>query len=97
MVVLVVMMSAEEQYHAADQHKTRQNGFAPMAQHMLYTIRLSAHHKRNTEQYICRQFAENEHQTVRQNEPFVIDFLVDITDGGDACHQRTRVKYGKKT
>ena len=52
MVVLVVMMSAEEQYDTADEHKARKDGFAPMREYMLNTGSLCAHEERNAEQYV---------------------------------------------
>ena len=96
-VVLVVVMTAEEQHHAADEHEARQNRFAPVGEHVPDTLRLCAREERNTEQNIRSQFAQHEHQTVRQNHPFVIDFLVDITDGGDARHQRARVQNSQQS
>ena len=92
-VVGVVVMSAEEQHDSADEHETRQDRFAPMTQHMLNTIGLRAHEKRNTEQNVRRQFTQHEHSAVAQHFAFIIDFLVDIADGGNTCHQRARVQY----
>ena len=91
-VVLMVMMSAEEQYDTADEHKARKDGFAPMREYMLNTGRLCAHEERDTEEYVCGQFAENEHRPVAEHLSFVIDFLINITDGSDARNQCTRVE-----
>ena len=59
---------------------------------MLDTFGLCACQEGNTQQYIRRQFAQYEHRAVPQHLPFVIDFLIDITDRRDARDQRTRVQ-----
>jgi len=95
--MLVVMVSAEQQHDTADEHERRQNGFAPVAQHVLNAVGLCASQERNTEQHVCRQFTQNEHQSVSQHEPFVIDLLVNIADRRDAGHQRTRIQYRQQS
>ena len=92
--MLVVVMSAEEEYDAANEHETCKYGFAPMAEYMLYAFCLCAHQERNTEQHVRRQFAENEHESVGQHLAAVVDFLVYIADGGYAGHQCAGVEDG---
>ena len=49
MIMLVVMVTAKEQHDTANQHKARQDRFAPMTQHMLDTFRLCAHEERDAQ------------------------------------------------
>ena len=94
-VMLMVMVTAEKQHDTADKHECRQNWFAPMRQHMLDALSLRPHEKRNAEQHVGRQFAQNEHSSVAQDLAFVGDFLVNITDGGNAGNQSARVEYSQ--
>ena len=51
-IVLVMMVSAEEQHDAADDHESRQNRFTPMTQQMLDTVRLRPHEEGDTQQHV---------------------------------------------
>jgi len=53
-VVLVVMVAADEQYDAADEHEAREYRLAPMTKHMLDALCLCAHEERDTQQDISR-------------------------------------------
>ena len=54
MIMLMVVVSAEEQHYAADEHEPCQYRFAPMRQQMLNTVGLRPRKKRNTQQNIRR-------------------------------------------
>ena len=58
---------------------------------MLNSFGLCAHEEGDTQQHIGREFAQYEHQSVRQHKAFVIDLLIDVSDGGDTRHQRAWV------
>ena len=64
---------------------------------MLNTFGLCAHQERNTQQYVRREFAQYEHESVRQHEAFVVDLLIDVPDRRDTCHQRARVQYRQQS
>ena len=96
-IMLVVMMTAEKQHNAAYEHEPCQYRLSVVTQHMLNPFRLCAHKERNTQQHVGRQFAQYEHQSVGQHEPFVIDLLVDIADGSYTRHQRTRIQYRQQS
>lgn len=68
-----------------------------MTQHVLNTFGLCAHQERNTQQHVRREFAQYEHEPVRQHEAFVVDLLIDVPDRRDARHQRTRVQYRQQS
>ncbi len=60
---------------------------------MLNAFGLCAHQERNTQQYVRREFAQYEHEPVRQHEAFVVDLLIDVPDSGDTRHQRAWIQY----
>jgi len=91
MVVLVVMMPREEQQHAADEHESRQQGFAPMLQKMLNTGRLRTHEERHSHKDVGDEFAKDEHEPVGEDLAFVGNLLVDIPDGCNAREERAGV------
>ena len=64
---------------------------------MLDAFGLRAHEEGNTQQYVCREFAQYEHQPVRQHEAFVVDLLIDVSDRRDTRHQRAWVQYRQQS
>ena len=95
MVVLMVMMPAEEKHYTADEHEAREYRFTPMTEQMLDTFRLCAHEERNTEQDIRRQLAENEHKPVGQHFATIVDLLIDKPDCRDTRHECAGVENGQ--
>ncbi len=94
-VVMRMVVSAQEQYHAAQQHKHRQYGFAVLLYYPPDTVGLCAQKKRNTQYCIGAQFARYKHHTVDKHLVFVANLLVDIPDSGNARKQGTRIQYGQ--
>ena len=90
-IMLVVMMPAEQQHYTAHNHEHPEDRFAVVLEYMLDAFGLRTHDKRHRQQHVRHQLTQNEHHTVQEHFALVRQLAVDITDGGDACEERTRV------
>lgn len=84
-VVLMMMLTRKEEQHAADNHEGGQQGFAPMLKQMLDALRARAHYKRNSQQGVGGQLAEDEECATLEYATLIVDILVDIANGSNAC------------
>ena len=97
MVMLVMMVTAEQQHNAANDHEHAKDRLTVVLQYMLNTLRLRTHDERNRQQDISHQLAQNEHCTVQQHLAFVSQLTVDVTDCSYTGKKRTWVQNCQQT